>query len=100
MFQALQAVGHTVDAVAPDKAAANGIPTAIDDSEGHNDANLLPLHAQRQLRRGEARELRQRRRRSPVGVARKYLRMHASVMATVKHFTSTGNRWPPSATAP
>ncbi|MDE1184593.1 DJ-1/PfpI family protein [Paraburkholderia sp.] len=43
-FQALQAVGHTVDAVCPDKRAGDRIKTAIHDFEGDQTYTEKPGH--------------------------------------------------------
>jgi protease I len=43
-FQALQAFGHTVDAVCPDKAAGDTIRTAIHDFEGDQTYSEKPGH--------------------------------------------------------
>jgi len=43
-FQALLAVGHTVHAVCPDKAAGDSIATAIHDFEGHQTYSEKPGH--------------------------------------------------------
>ena len=43
-FQALQAVGHRVDAVCPDKRAGDSIATAIHDFEGDQTYTEKPGH--------------------------------------------------------
>lgn len=43
-FQALQAVGHTVDAVCPDKKAGDTVATAIHDFEGDQTYTEKPGH--------------------------------------------------------
>ena len=43
-FQALQMVGHTVDAVCPDKTAGNKVRTAIHDFEGDQTYSEKPGH--------------------------------------------------------
>ena len=90
-FQALQAVGHTVHAVAPDKAAGDFIHTAIHDFEGAQTYSEKPGHrftlnatfAEIQPETYDGLVI-------PGGRGPEYLRMHAPVMAMVKHFTSTG----------
>lgn len=43
-FQALQAIGHTVDAVCPDRAAGDTVKTAIHDFEGDQTYSEKPGH--------------------------------------------------------
>lgn len=90
-FQTLQAVGHTVHAVAPDKKAGDFILTAIHDFEGAQTYSEKPGHrftlnanfADIQPEAYDGLVI-------PGGRGPEYLRMHANVMALVKHFTSTG----------
>jgi protease I len=90
-FQALQAVGHTVHAVAPDKAAGDFIHTAIHDFEGAQTYSEKPGH--RFTLNATFAEIKPETYDGlviPGGRGPEYLRMHAPVMAMVKHFTSTG----------
>jgi protease I len=90
-FQALQAVGHTVHAVAPHKKAGDYILTAIHDFEGAQTYSEKPGHrftlncnfADVQPESYDGLVI-------PGGRGPEYLRMDAQVMALVKHFTSTG----------
>ncbi|AOW11620.1 protease [Hydrogenophaga crassostreae] len=90
-FQALQAVGHTVHAVAPDKAAGDFIHTAIHDFEGAQTYSEKPGH--RFTLNATFADIKPETYDGlviPGGRGPEYLRMHAPVMAMVKHFTSTG----------
>jgi protease I len=90
-FQALQAVGHTVHAVAPDKAAGDFIHTATHDFEGAQTYSEKPGH--RFTLNATFAEIKPETYDGlviPGGRGPEYLRMHAPVMAMVKHFTSTG----------
>lgn len=90
-FQALQAVGHTVHAVAPEKKAGDHILTAIHDFEGAQTYIEKPGHrftlnatlADIQPEKYDALVI-------PGGRGPEYLRMHASVVALVRHFTGSG----------
>ena len=90
-FQALQAVGHTVHAVAPQKKAGDYILTAIHDFEGAQTYSEKPGHrftlnynfADVNPESYDGLVI-------PGGRGPEYLRMDAQVMALVKHFTSTG----------
>ncbi len=81
-FQALQAVGHTVHAVAPDKKAGDWIHTAIHDFEGAQTYSEKPGHrftlnanfADVKPENYDALVI-------PGGRGPEYLRMHASVVA-------------------
>lgn len=90
-FQALLAVGHTVDAVCPDKAKGDKIATSIHDFEGdqtysekrgHNFvlnasfADVDPTHYDALV--------------IPGGRAPEYLRLNPAVIAAVKHFFKAG----------
>ena len=86
-FQALQAVGHTVDAVCPDKKAGDTIATAIHDFEGdqtytekrgHNFA-LNATFADIDPSEYDALVI-------PGGRGPEYLRMYPEVIAAVRHF--------------
>ena len=90
-FQALQMVGHKVDAVCPGKKAGETVRTAIHDFEGdqtysekrgHNfqiNANFDGLNAASY----DALVI-------PGGRAPEYLRMNENVLEIVRHFFSTG----------
>jgi protease I len=86
-FQALQAVGHTVHAVCPDKKAGEAIATAIHDFEGqqtysekrgHN-FTLNATFADTKAEQYDALVI-------PGGRAPEYLRLDARVIAMVQHF--------------
>lgn len=90
-FQALQAVGHTVHAVCPDRQAGEGVRTAIHDFEGdqtytekpgHNfklNANFATVEADRY----DALVL-------PGGRAPEYLRLDERVLKLVRQFDTAG----------
>ena len=88
-FQALQAVGHQVHAVCPDKAAGDFIVTAIHDFEGHQTYTEKPGHrftlthdfAQIDPAAYDALII-------PGGRAPEYLRLNARVLEIVRHFAS------------
>lgn len=90
-FQALQAVGHTVHAVCPDKAAGDHIKTAIHDFEGAQTYSEKPGHnftlnaafADVKPAQYDALVL-------PGGRGPEYLRNNAAVVAMVKHFFEAG----------
>lgn len=86
-FQTLQACGHSVDAVCPDKAAGDSVATAIHDFEGdqtysekrgHNFA-LNATFADIKVSSYDALVI-------PGGRAPEYLRLNPAVIAMVKHF--------------
>ncbi|HTY03757.1 MAG TPA: DJ-1/PfpI family protein [Rhodocyclaceae bacterium] len=86
-FQALQAVGHTVHAVCPDKKAGESIATAIHDFEGqqtysekrgHN-FTLNATFADVKAEQYDALVI-------PGGRAPEYLRLNARVIDVVRHF--------------
>lgn len=86
-FQALLAVGHTVHAVCPDKAAGDAIKTAIHDFEGAQTYSEKPGHnftlntsfADIKVENYDALVL-------PGGRGPEYLRTYPAVIAMVKHF--------------
>jgi protease I len=89
-FQALQAVGHTVHAVCPDKKAGEAIATAIHDFEGqqtysekrgHNFA-LNAAFADVKAEQYDALVI-------PGGRAPEYLRLDPRVIEMVRHFFTT-----------
>lgn len=90
-FQALQAVGHTVHAVAPDKAAGDSVATAIHDFEGAQTYSEKPghrftLNAAFVGLRPEAYDALV----IPGGRAPEYLRMNSTVVSWVQHFLKAG----------
>jgi protease I len=90
-FQALMAVGHTVHAVCPDKAAGEQIKTAIHDFEGAQTYSEKPGHnftlnasfAQIKVEHYDALVL-------PGGRGPEYLRTYPAVVAMVRHFFDAG----------
>jgi len=89
-FQALQAVGHTVHAVCPDKKSGEAIATAIHDFEGqqtysekrgHN-FTLNATFAEVKAEQYDALMI-------PGGRAPEYLRLDPRVIAMVQHFFKT-----------
>jgi protease I len=86
-FQALQAVGHTVHAVCPDKKAGDSIATAIHDFEGQQTysekrGHNFPLNAtfaEVQPAGYDALVI-------PGGRAPEYLRLNPKVIEVVRHF--------------
>ena len=90
-FQALQACGHTVDAVCPDKAAGDKVATAIHDFEGDQTYSEKPGHkfvlnatfADVDPATYDALVV-------PGGRAPEYLRLNDAVLAMVRHFFEAG----------
>lgn len=90
-FQALLAVGHTVHAVAPEKKAGDWIHTAIHDFEGAQTYSEKPGH--RFTLNATFDDIKPEQYDAlviPGGRAPEYLRMHASVVQMVRHFTTHG----------
>ncbi|SOZ15066.1 conserved hypothetical protein; putative peptidase, type 1 glutamine amidotransferase (GATase1)-like domain [Cupriavidus taiwanensis] len=90
-FQALQMVGHTVDAVCPDKRAGDACATAVHDFEGdqtysekrgHN-FTLNATFAEIDPAGYDALVI-------PGGRAPEYLRLNARVLEIVRHFAQAG----------
>lgn len=89
-FQALQAVGHTVDAVCPDKKAGDTVATAIHDFEGDQTYTEKPGHrfalnadfASTDPADYDALLI-------PGGRAPEYLRLNEQVQSMVRHFFET-----------
>ncbi len=90
-FQALQAVGHTVHAVCPDKSAGQSVRTAVHDFEGdqtysekrgHNFALNATFD---DIRESDYDAL-----VIPGGRAPEYLRLHPRVIDVVRHFADAG----------
>ena len=90
-FQALQAVGHTVHAVAPDKKAGDFVMTAIHDFEGQQTYSEKPGH-RFTLNHGFA-EVDPDRYDAlliPGGRAPEYLRLNPRVVEITRHFLTAG----------
>jgi deglycase len=89
-FQALQMVGHKVDAVCPDKAAGESVRTAIHDFEGDQTYSEKPGHnfalnaSFDEVNPEEYDAL-----VVPGGRAPEYLRLNERVLDTVRHFAET-----------
>lgn len=89
-FQALQAVGHTVHAVCPDKKAGDHIKTAIHDFEGAQTYSEKPGHnftlnasfADIKPEQYDALVI-------PGGRAPEYLRLNSRVVEIARHFLAT-----------
>jgi len=87
-FQALQAVGHTVHAVCPDKRAGDFIMTAIHDFEGQQTYSEKPGH--RFVLNATFTDIRVEDYDAlliPGGRAPEYLRTNKDVLAIVQHFS-------------
>ena len=89
-FQALQAVGHTVHAVCPDKKAGDAIATAIHDFEGQQTysekrGHNFTLNASFADVRAESYDALV----TPGGRGPEYLRLNDAVVAMVRHFFET-----------
>lgn len=90
-FQALLAVGHSVDAVCPGRKAGDKVATAIHDFEGHQTYTEKPGHlfalnatfAAVDASTYDALLI-------PGGRAPEYLRLDPAVIATVRHFFDAG----------
>lgn len=89
-FQTLQALGHQVDAVCPDKVAGDSVATAIHDFEGDQTYSEKPGHRFAlnasfdavDPSRYDALVL-------PGGRAPEYLRLNPAVLEMVRHFFTT-----------
>ena len=90
-FQALQMVGHRVDAVCPDKRAGDTIKTAIHDFEGDQTYTEKPGHAFT-LNAGfaEIDEAAYDALLISGGRAPEYLRLNPRVLEIVRHFAESG----------
>ena len=90
-FQALRAVGHTVDAVCPGKAAGQSVRTAVHDFEGDQTYSEKPGHnfalntAFDDIRERDYDAL-----VIPGGRAPEYLRLNPRVLEIVRHFADSG----------
>lgn len=90
-FQALQMVGHQVDAVCPDKEAGETIRTAVHDFEGDQTYSEKPGHnftlnatfAEVKVETYDALVI-------PGGRAPEYIRLNSGVLNMVRHFASAG----------
>jgi protease I len=90
-FQALRAVGHTVDAVCPGKAAGQSVRTAVHDFEGDQTYSEKPGHnfalntAFDDIRERDYDAL-----VIPGGRAPEYLRLNPRVLEIVRYFAGSG----------
>jgi protease I len=88
-FQALQMVGHRVDAVCPDKAAGQFVRTAVHDFEGDQTYSEKPGHRfTLNATFNEARPEDYDALVIPGGRAPEYLRLNERVIAVVRHFAA------------
>jgi protease I len=90
-FQTLQAVGHTVHAVCPDKKAGDAVRTAVHDFEGDQTysekrGHNFALNATFDEIRGEDYDALV----VPGGRAPEYIRLNARVLELVRHFAQAG----------
>ena len=90
-FQTLQAVGHTVHAVCPDKKAGDAVRTAVHDFEGDQTysekrGHNFALNATFDEIRGEDYDALV----VPGGRAPEYIRLNARVLELVRHFDQAG----------
>jgi protease I len=86
-FQALQAVGHRVDAVCPNKKAGDKIRTAVHDFEGDQTYSEKPGHAfALNASFADVRPESYDALVVPGGRAPEYLRLNADVLRFVRHF--------------
>jgi protease I len=86
-FQALQAVGHTVHAVCPDRTAGHRVRTAVHDFEGDQTYTEKPGHGfALNATFAEVRPEDYDALVIPGGRAPEYLRLNESVLAVVRHF--------------
>ena len=86
-FQTLQAVGHTVHAVCPGKAAGDFVMTAIHDFEGQQTYSEKPGHRfTLNATFAEVNPASYDALLVPGGRAPEYLRMNAEVIAITRHF--------------
>ena len=90
-FQALQMVGHAVDAVCPDKKAGETVRTAVHDFEGDQTYSEKPghnfaLNATFEAVRAEDYDALV----IPGGRAPEYIRLNQKVLQMVRHFAEAG----------
>jgi protease I len=86
-FQALQAVGHRVDAVCPDKSAGQSVRTAVHDFEG--DQTYSEKRGHNFTLNATFADIRERDYDAlviPGGRAPEYLRLNPRVLEVVRHF--------------
>lgn len=89
-FQALQAVGHTVHAVCPDKKAGDTVPTAIHDFEGDQTYTEKPGHRfALNATFDDVDPADYDALVVPGGRAPEYLRLNNAVLTLVRHFFET-----------
>jgi protease I len=90
-FQALKAVGHTVDAVCPGKSAGDSVKTAIHDFEGAQTYSEKPGHNFALNATFDAvRSAQYDALVIPGGRAPEYLRLNPNVIALVREFADAG----------
>ena len=90
-FQVLQAVGHEVHAVCPDKQAGDVVATSIHDFEGHQTYTEKPGHNFRlNATFAEIEPASYQGLIVPGGRAPEYLRLDPRVLAIVRHFAEQG----------
>ncbi|TCT37128.1 DJ-1/PfpI family protein [Martelella mediterranea] len=90
-FQTLLAVGHSVDAVCPDKKAGDSVPTAIHDFLGDQTYSEKPGHRFALTADFDAIDVTSYDALViPGGRAPEYLRLDHNVLSMVKHFFDTG----------
>ncbi len=90
-FQALQAVGHTVDAVCPGKRAGEKVRTAVHDFEGDQTYSEKPGHNFALNATFDAvNEQEYDALVVPGGRAPEYLRLNPRVLEVVRHFARSG----------
>jgi len=90
-FQALQAVGHVVEAVCPGKKAGDKVRTAIHDFEGDQTYSEKPGHDfALNATFDEVREQDYEALVIPGGRAPEYIRLNPRVLEIVRHFASSG----------
>ena len=90
-FQALQAVGHRVDAVCPGKKAGESVRTAVHDFEG--DQTYTEKRGHNFALNATFDEIRERDYDAlvvPGGRAPEYLRLNPRVLEVVRHFAQSG----------
>jgi protease I len=88
-FQALQAVGHTVHAVCPDKEAGDTVRTAVHDFEGDQTYSEKPGHNfQLNATFDDIDEATYDALVIPGGRAPEYIRLNARVLEMVRHFAT------------
>jgi protease I len=90
-FQALQMIGHRVDAVCPGKKAGEFVATAIHDFEGHQTYTEKPGHRFRlNASFDDVKPEQYDALVIPGGRAPEYLRLNERVLEIVRHFAAAG----------